>query len=117
MRIAVVGSRNYHNLEQVRQYVLDLPKDSTIVSGGAKGVDTIATIAAVGVGLETITFFPDWNTHGKAAGMIRNSLIVESSDAVVAFWDGKSKGTKDTIDKALKDEHIQWVKVFKNANP
>ena len=44
----------------------------------------------------------DWKQHGKAAGMIRNAEMVRAADWVVAFWDGKSKGTKNTIDTALR---------------
>jgi hypothetical protein len=44
----------------------------------------------------------DWDKHGKAAGFIRNQEIVDNCDFVVAFWDGASRGTKDTIDRARK---------------
>jgi hypothetical protein len=49
-----------------------------------------------------IEFPADWDTHGKAAGFMRNQLIVDNCDKVTAFWDGKSKGTLDTITRAVK---------------
>ncbi len=45
-------------------------------------------------------FIAEWDKYGKSAGYIRNRLIVQESDMIVAFWDGKSKGTKHSIDQA-----------------
>lgn len=98
--VAIVGSREWPEPDAVRDYVLSLDKDVTVVSGGATGVDTWAQIAAEERGMATIIYRPDWNTHGKKAGILRNVTIVDNSDRVVAFWDGSSTGTKHTIDYA-----------------
>lgn len=74
---------------------------TAIVSGGAKGADSLAERYAQENGLEMVIYYPDWEKHGRAAGPIRNRLIVDEADAVVAFWDGKSRGTKSTIDLTL----------------
>jgi hypothetical protein len=63
-------------------------------------VDTWAAEAARARGLEILVFRADWKSHGKAAGVLRNTTIVEAADQIVAFWDGRSRGTKDTIAKA-----------------
>lgn len=102
MKIAIVGSRNYPDLEVVRQFVREQPTTTCIVSGGAKGVDRAAEDEARRRGLEVEIHFPDWDVHGKSAGFIRNRAIVESADEVVAFWDGTSRGTKHSIDLAHK---------------
>lgn len=102
MKVAIVGSREYAHLGKVEKYIRTLPNDTIIVSGGAIGVDKWAEQWARFLGLGTIILKPDWNKYGKAAGMIRNTQIVETCDKLVAFWDGKSKGTKDSIDKATK---------------
>lgn len=47
-------------------------------------------------------YIPDWELYGKSAGPIRNRKMVSKSDVVFAFWDGKSKGTKNSIDTAIK---------------
>lgn len=52
--------------------------------------------------LKTKIFEPDWKKYGKAAGVIRNKEIVAAADHVLAFWDGKSRGTKNSIDHANK---------------
>jgi predicted Rossmann fold nucleotide-binding protein DprA/Smf involved in DNA uptake len=102
MKVAIVGSRAYPNLSKVRAYIQSLPLDTIIVSGGARGVDKCAEKVAESIGLQTEIYPADWHKYGKAAGMKRNQQIVEASDRVVAFWDGESKGTKNTIDTAKK---------------
>lgn len=102
MRVAIVGSRFYPDLDAVRQYARTLPAGTVVVSGGCHGVDREAATAARFAGLEVVEFNPDWDLHGKRAGAIRNQQIVDACDRVVAFWDGISKGTKITIDMAKR---------------
>lgn len=100
MKIAIVGSRNYKNLNAVTEYIKALPSDTIIVSGGARGVDIRAEIDARRRGLEVMVFYPEWGKYGKSAGMIRNGKIVEECDQMVAFHDGQSKGTLNSINRA-----------------
>lgn len=102
--VAIVGSRKYPDLDEVKAYVNRLPDDSVIVSGGAEGVDTAAVEAAEARGLVSLVFLPDWPRFGKKAAYIRNDEIVRAADQVVAFWDGKSKGTANSIELA-KEQH------------
>lgn len=96
-KVAIVGSRKFKNLSMVKDFVNALPIDTILVSGGALGVDSIAETAALERGMTTKIFKPGWKTYGLAAGPIRNALIVEEADEVVAFWDEESKGTANTI--------------------
>lgn len=100
MRIAVVGSRGYRQLEEVRQFVFEQKRDTVIISGGAIGVDRTATECAKHFGMPYEVYLPDWQAFKKSAGVIRNQTMVDTADEVVAFWDGESKGTKHTIDYA-----------------
>lgn len=100
MKIAIVGSRDFSDLAQVTSYVATLPPDSIVISGGARGVDQQAEEAARARGLQVIVHKPDWDKYGRMAGIVRNRLIVEEADTLVAFWDGKSRGTKSSIDLA-----------------
>lgn len=102
MKIAIVGSRDYPNAKAVISYVEGIHPYDTVVSGGARGVDTTAEQAARFCGLSVEVFPADWKKHGKAAGFIRNKEIVDFSDRVVAFWDGKSRGTLNTIEYARR---------------
>ena len=107
MKAAVVGSRSISNLD-LSQY---LPSEVTcIVTGGAKGVDSIAAEYAREKGLELQEFLPDYQRYGRGAPLKRNELIIAACDLVFAFWDGVSHGTKFTIEKARKAG--KQVKVF-----
>ena len=107
MKIAVVGSRDFKDedfiIETLHNETKFLPPEGyIIISGGAKGVDTIAENFAKEMDLKTKIFLPDWNRYGKRAGFLRNELIINEADKVIAFWDGSSKGTKHSIDLAIK---------------
>ena len=118
LKIAVVGSRSCTDEMLVFEYLCIICRpwekkedvyDVEIVSGGAKGPDSFAERFALVSRIPTKIFPPDWDTHGKAAGFIRNKQIVDYSDMVIAFWDQKSKGTKHTIDLALKAGKSVWI--------
>lgn len=111
MNIAVIGSRDFPQLDSVVAYVRGLPSGTVVISGGARGVDRVAASAARSAGHTVREFRPDWDRHGKSAGFKRNAQIVEASDRLVAFWDGKSRGTADTIEKARQaDLHITVIR-------
>lgn len=99
MKIAIVGSRNLtvNNLEQY------LPVGVTeIVSGGARGIDSCARAYAKSNGIPITEFLPEYEKYGRSAPIKRNDLIIDYSDIVLAFWDGKSRGTKYVIDQCVK---------------
>ena len=99
MKTAVIGSRGITNID-VGMY---LPEGTDeIVSGGAKGVDTLARDYAVQHGIRLTEFLPDYSRYKRGAPLKRNEQIIEYADVILAFWDGQSKGTKFVIDKAEK---------------
>lgn len=97
MKVAIVGSRDFGSLDMVVAYVHSLPADTIVVTGGARGVDRCAENMARAREMTVQVFPADWTRHGKGAGFRRNAQIVGYADKVVAFWDGKSPGTKHTI--------------------
>lgn len=99
-RIVVVGSREYPNLDEVEQLVREQERDTIIISGGATGVDSVAVTTAQYYRMPYEVYPAHWSKHGRSAGAIRNREMVDNADEVVAFWDGKSRGTKITIDYA-----------------
>lgn len=103
MKVAVIGSRTFDNYDEVKNTLSTL-KISLLVSGGAKGADSLGERYAKENNIETKIFHPDWDKYGKRAGFLRNSDIINEAELIVAFWDGQSKGTKDSIDKALKSD-------------
>ena len=91
MKIAIVGSRNL-KVNNLRKY---LPKNVTeIVSGGAKGVDTSAKEYADAYGLKFKEFLPEYEKYGRRAPLVRNDLIIDYADAVIAFLGWKIKRHK-----------------------
>lgn len=117
MKLAIVGSRNLtvNNLEDY------LPEGVTeIVSGGARGIDTCAGEYAKAHNIKLTEFRPDYLRYGRSAPLRRNVQIVDYSDEVLVFWDGKSRGTRFTLavcfkrskkvnilmtDEAIEDRH------------
>lgn len=105
MKIAVVGGR-----DMTDQFIVDhvlyeyvQPLYDVIVSGGAKGADTLGeTFADKHCQNESIIFKPEWEKYGRSAGFKRNKLIINECDICIAFWDGESRGTKSSIDLAKK---------------
>lgn len=105
MNIAIVGSRSFGYLDMVKLHVQRIAAkypDAVIISGGARGVDSAAEVAAKHHGLDTLIFPAEWDKYGKSAGFKRNRDIVEAADVVVGFWDGTSRGTKHSLDLALE---------------
>ena len=99
MKVAVIGSRGLQ-VDRLEDY---LPEGVTeIMSGGARGVDTCARNYALSHGLTLTEFLPEYNRFGKGAPLLRNIAIIEHADLVLAFWDGRSKGTKFVIDYCKK---------------
>lgn len=108
--VGVVGSRSFDDFDLMcRHLKFYVSSNSIIVSGGAKGADSLAREYAQLYGIQIVEIYPDYKTHGPSAPFIRNGQIVDRSDFIVAFWDGQSKGTLDTINKAKR----QQKRVFK----
>ena len=98
MKIAIIGSRNLK--VDIAEYI---PENiNVLVTGGATGIDQLAEKYADENDIPKLILKPTYDKYGKAAPLERNKAIVEICDAVVAIWDGKSKGTKFTIDYAKK---------------
>jgi hypothetical protein len=102
--VAVVGSRGFTDYPLLKRRLDDEIarwEIARIVSGGAQGADRLAARYARETGLELLELKPDWK-RGRGAGKIRNSDIVRRADWLIAFWDGESPGTLDTIQKARR---------------
>ena len=93
MMVALVGSRGWKDRQAVLRVVGDLPPDAVVVSGGARGADTLAVAAARARGLQVFVVRPDYQRYGRQAPLRRNELIARTVTRMVAFWDGRSGGT------------------------
>ena len=108
-RIIVAGGRTFQDydlLKKTLDEILPMCENAEIISGHAKGADTLGEQYAKEHNLPCCIFPAEWKKHGTRAGFIRNSQMLEYAfkerPFVVAFWNGNSHGTKDTIDKAIK---------------
>lgn len=104
MRVIIAGSRGITDPSLVWDAIQSAPffaQMTEVVHGGAKGVDQLASVLTSVKWPEKV-FQPDWNTHGRAAGPIRNRQMAEYADALVAVWDGVSRGTANMIAEMRK---------------
>lgn len=121
MVLAVIGSRNFNDFRLLDDIMKDyfceykdngflwngyIAKFSRFVSGGCDGADILAyewcqkynrDVRGYFPKIEIREFLPEWEKYGKKAGPLRNKLIIDSADVVLAFWDGESKGTKNAL--------------------
>lgn len=110
-KLAIVGSRNFNNYDLLLKYMgLFLFEDiEMIISGGAMGADSLGERYAKYYHIPTTIYKPEWGKYGKSAGFIRNQMIVDNCDMVLAFWGGESRGTADTIEKAKKAKKPTFI--------
>jgi len=102
-KLAVIGSRSFNDWSLLNSTLLPYKsKIEVIISGGAKGADTLAEEWAIANNIEVLKYIPDWDIHGKKAGFIRNEDIIKNCNACIAFWDGKSRGTNHSLDLCSK---------------
>ncbi len=94
MKLAIIGSRGIKNADIGG----NLPDGvEEIVSGGAAGVDRLAAVYAREKGIPLTEFLPDYGRYGRGAPLRRNAEIAAYADGVLAFWDGRSRGTAHAL--------------------
>lgn len=112
MRVIIAGSRGLVDYELVSNTIDKVLKDNPelimteIVSGGARGVDTLAIQYARLHNIPYKVYPAEWHIHGKSAGYKRNEVMANNADALIAIWDGVSKGTRHMINIATNKNLI-----------
>lgn len=114
-KVIIAGGRDFNDYNLLKSkcdfYLSKINEEIEIVCGGAKGADSLGERYAKEKGLSIRYFCADWDLYGKSAGYRRNVEMGNYADALIAFWDGKSKGTKHMIDYALmKKINVRVVK-------
>ena len=121
MRVVIAGSRQFNDYILAENFLdINLSKlkdgtDLTIISGGCRGADSIGERYALENGIKTELYPAEWKLYGKRAGPIRNRKMVNECDAVICFWDGKSRGTKSLIEYAKSKNKILLVKIINDT--
>ena len=106
MKLLIAGSRSITDFDLSPHVPADV---DLIITGGAKGVDTIAEQYARQRGIPTLTVKPAYEKYGRAAPLRRDEEMVEMADAVLVIWDGGSRGSKHTADYARKKGKLLTV--------
>ncbi len=115
MRVLVCGGRDYDNKAEVFRELSELRQlcgNLTIITGGAPGADDLARLWALRERQKCITEPADWDKHGKAAGPIRNQLMIDKHkpEFVLAFPGGR--GTADMVrrarDAGIETRRVRW---------
>ena len=104
-RIIIAGTREFNNYELLKEKceaVLENESDVIIISGCARGTDSLGERFAQEKGYKVERFPANWDRDGKSAGAIRNNQMANNADMLIAFWDGKSKGTSNMISTARR---------------
>ena len=114
MKVIIAGSRSimdYKTLELAIEAsaIHNNFGITEVVSGGASGIDSLGELWAMDNGVEVRRFPAYWNLYGKSAGIRRNIQMGDYADALIAVWDGQSRGTKQMIDYARKKDLIVFV--------
>lgn len=115
-RVIIAGGRDYDDYEKLAEvmdfYLSKIDDEITILCGMATGADSLGLRYAKERG-HKVSYHPaNWEYYGKRAGPIRNEEMAKNADALVAFWDGKSHGTKNMIDLAHKYKLLTRVRKY-----
>ncbi len=107
MKLAVIGSRGL--FVDIEKYI-PKTKVELIISGGARGIDSLAEEYADKYKIPKLILKPDYDKYGKKAPLKRDKLIIDEADEIIAIWDGNSPGTKYSIDYATSQGKI--IEIF-----
>ena len=103
MKWIIAGGRDFEDYETLKRIAgRVVRRGDTIISGAARGADQLGETFAERNSLELERYPADWNKYGKGAGHRRNHRMSLEADGLIAFWDGKSRGTRNMIENAHK---------------
>ena len=105
-RVIIAGGRDFDDYQLLKatmdKLLCNITDEITVVCGQAKGADTLGEQYAMEKGY-TIDYYPaQWKLFGKRAGYLRNEQMAQNADALAAFWNGESRGTKNMIELAKR---------------
>ena len=120
-KVVIAGSRGFSNYKLLYEKCNDILREKSkthniiVVSGHAKGADTLAEKYANDKGFDLEIYPADWKKFGKAAGFKRNEKMAEFADGLIAFWDGKSHGTQHMIkiagEKGINTRVVKYLEL------
>lgn len=113
MKVIIAGSRTLNDMQSVKDAVKDSKFHITeVVSGGALGIDRLGERWGAEHYVPITRYRADWDQYGTRAGILRNRVMGDYADALIAIWDGRSAGTKHMIDYMKKLKKPTYVYIF-----
>lgn len=119
-RVIIAGTRDFNDYNLLKSscdYMLSKKVESgeeiVIISGGASGADALGEQYAKERGYKILRYPAQWKKYGRQAGPMRNREMADNADALIAYWDGESRGTKNMIEEAKKRGLQVAVKNYK----
>lgn len=107
-KVIIAGGRDFNDYKKLKKCCNNILKnvddEIEIICGGAIGADSMGALYGKEMGYKIKYFIPDWNNLGKKAGILRNCDMADYADALIAFWNNSSKGTRHMIEYARKNE-------------
>ena len=120
MKLIIAGGRDFNNYNLLKKEILNIIKDLKgqiiIISGTAKGADSLGEIFAKEFQLKIERYPAQWCTHGRSAGFQRNKIMAKNADILIAFWDGSSRGTANMIQIAKMQKLIIHIIKYNKDN-
>ena len=110
LKVIIAGGRDFTDTQYAADSLVKLVEENklpdifTVISGNARGADKVGEYLAELWDLPLEIYPANWDKHGKSAGYIRNKQMADTADVLVAFWDGKSRGTMHMIN-IMKQQH------------
>jgi len=107
MNIGIIGTKDFNDYKLLKTVIyenVNVPNITHIIFGGETGIDNLAKKFALENNIKTLIFKPDWNKYEKSAIFKKNITIIENSDIIFVFWNGKNRNS------------IHDIKIAKNMN-
>lgn len=112
-KVIVAGSRAFYDYPRLSMTLQTLyPEGMTVISGNARGADKLGEMFAKNFDLPCERYPADWDAYGRSAGFKRNEDMADIADELVAFWDGKSRGTQHMINAMRRQGKVTHVLYF-----
>lgn len=116
IKLLIAGTRTFNDYHLLQKILSKVKSEIIeIVSGTARGADTLGERYAMEHNISIKRFYPDWDSFGKRAGMLRNREMAKYTDKAIVFWDGESRGTKNMIDEMKKLNREVIIVYYKNG--
>ena len=112
VKLIIAGTRHFQDYGKLCEVLNMIPTPSSIISGKARGADSLGELYAHDNNISVIECPANWDKYGKRAGYLRNEEMAKIADACIVFWDGESRGSKHMIEISKEHGLDTWVFMY-----